>query len=83
MGIVLRSKMDVLVKNGIVLRGSIAAPPSKSEATRAAILLALCGEDPAKALIGYESAGVCDDVRFAIEACRGLMRGGERLCVEL
>ena len=67
--------MLLIIRNGIPLNGSIPAPPSKSEAIRAALLLALCGRDPAGALAGYESASPCDDIAFAVSACRSLMRG--------
>lgn len=60
--------MRIVVRNGIMPKGSVKLPPSKSEAIRKALLLGLCGEDPKKALSGYEGEPVCLDVSCAVRA---------------
>ena len=73
--------LKAVIKNGKRLKGSVQAPPSKSEAIRAALLLALSGHDPNEALSGYEEMPVCDDVSAAVAACGALTQGPEALNV--
>ncbi len=68
--------MILRINNSIPLRGTVDLPPSKSEAIRASLLLALSGAAPEDALMGYEGASVCLDTAAAIESARGLERGG-------
>ncbi|MCR5809075.1 MAG: hypothetical protein K6G56_05885 [Clostridiales bacterium] len=60
--------MRCIVRNGVMPKGKVFLPPSKSEVIRRALLLGLCGEDPRKALAGYEGTPVCRDTAFALEA---------------
>ncbi|MBQ3849786.1 MAG: hypothetical protein II747_04965 [Clostridia bacterium] len=64
--------MRLSIKNGIKPAGSVPLPPSKSEAIRAILLLALSGGDVRHALRGYEAMPVCDDIRHAMDAAEKL-----------
>ncbi len=68
--------MRAVIENGIRLAGTIQAPPSKSEAIRAALLIFLSGGDPSEALKGFEGRPVCDDIKAALSVCRSLKTGG-------
>ncbi len=59
--------MDLTLKNGMMPKGSVKLPPSKSEAIRAALLLALAGGDPERAAEGYEPP-FCLDIERALAA---------------
>lgn len=63
--------MKLVLKNGIKPKGMVTLPPSKSEAIRAALLLALSGEAPEKAVAGFD-APFCGDVENALAAAREL-----------
>lgn len=69
--------MKSIIKNGTRLKGELTLPPSKSEAIRAALLLALAGGDPRDALIGYKGVSVCEDTAYAVSAAKTLMSGGQ------
>jgi 3-phosphoshikimate 1-carboxyvinyltransferase len=76
--------MKLVLKNGIMPKGQVTLPPSKSEAVRAALLYALSGGDPARAVEGFD-APFCRDIECAIGAARalgGMLGGalGEPLC---
>ena len=59
--------MDVRIENGICPKGEAHLPPAKSEVIRAALLFALSGEAPERAVRGFE-APFCDDVLHALHA---------------
>lgn len=59
--------MDVRIKNGICPAGEAHLPPAKSEVIRAALLFALSGEAPERAVRGFD-APFCDDVYHALRA---------------
>ena len=65
--------MDIRIDNRIKPRGGVSLPPSKSEAIRAALLYALAGEDPEKAVACFP-APYCGDIMAALAACRDLSR---------
>ncbi|MCR5611701.1 MAG: hypothetical protein K6F68_07755 [Clostridiales bacterium] len=60
--------MIVELKNGIRPHGAVILPPSKSEAIRAALLLALSGEDPARAVEGFPGQELSSDILCALSA---------------
>lgn len=63
--------MKCTLINRIKPSGSVRLPPSKSEAIRAALLLALAGEDPEEAAAGFP-APFCADLSRALEAAGDL-----------
>lgn len=75
--------MDVRILNGTRPRGCVALPPSKSEAIRAALLLALSGADPRRAVKGFEPP-ICRDIENALRAAEDLREGlvGESAALE-
>ncbi|MBO4562225.1 MAG: chorismate synthase [Clostridia bacterium] len=63
--------MKLVIENRTKPKGAVALPPSKSEAIRVSLLLALAGDDPARAVSGFE-APFCRDIECAIGAAREL-----------
>ena len=63
--------MDITIGNRIRPRGCVVLPPSKSEAIRAALLLGICGEDPCRAVEGFEPP-YCRDIESALLAAGDL-----------
>lgn len=60
--------MSFEFKNRIRHAGRVILPPSKSEAIRACLLLALSGDSPELAVKGYPKETLCEDVLCAIGA---------------
>ena len=65
--------MDIRIDSRIKPKGGVSLPPSKSEAIRAALLYALAGEAPEKAVVGFP-APYCGDIMAALAACRDISR---------
>ena len=63
--------MRIRIENGIMPKGVVKLPPSKSEAIRAALLLGLSGEDPRRAVEGFD-APFCADLNCALLAAEKL-----------
>lgn len=63
--------MRIRIENGIMPKGTVKLPPSKSEAIRAALLLGLAGEDPMRAVAGFD-APFCGDLTDALLAAKEL-----------
>ncbi len=63
--------MRIRIENGIMPKGVVKLPPSKSEAIRAALLLGLSGEDPRRAVEGFD-APFCADMNCALLAAEKL-----------
>lgn len=69
-GVLYNFFMNIKLKNGVMPEGRVDLPPSKSEAIRAALLLQLAGEDPARAVAGY-APPYCRDIACALSAVNG------------